>query len=125
VNAGDTFFLTDRSVDEHLWVIISDPALDAERVLFVSMTTYRPPREPACMLHVGDHALISHASCIAYEFARVTSNQQLEDFRAHGHLEMKEPVSPEILSRIRRGVSLSKRIPVAYLELMLEQNLLD
>jgi len=40
VKPGDTFTLKDKAVDSHLWVIVSDPAIDGERVLFVSMTSY-------------------------------------------------------------------------------------
>jgi hypothetical protein len=40
VKAGDTFYVGDRSVDTHLWVVISDPEKDAERVVTVSVTTY-------------------------------------------------------------------------------------
>jgi hypothetical protein len=45
--------------------------------------------------------------------------------RDSGYLKMQEPVSPELLQRIRRGVSLSKRIELEHIELMEEQELLD
>jgi hypothetical protein len=50
VKAGDAFFLTDRVVDTHLWVVISDPAKDAERVVLVSVTTYERYKESVCLL---------------------------------------------------------------------------
>jgi hypothetical protein len=40
-------------------------------------------------------------------------------------LKMQEPVSPELLERIRRGVSLSRRIDLEHIELMEEQAPLD
>jgi hypothetical protein len=38
---------------------------------------------------------------------------------------MQEPVSADLLQRIRRGVALSRRIELEHLELMEEQELLD
>jgi hypothetical protein len=54
VKAGDTFFLTARAVDAHLWVVISDPEKDAGRVILVSVTTFEPHKEAVCLLDVGD-----------------------------------------------------------------------
>ena len=50
MKAGDTFFLAGGAADRHLRVIISDPAIDPERVLFVSMTSYYPGTKET---HVG------------------------------------------------------------------------
>ena len=71
MKAGDTFTLKDKSVDSHLWVIVSDPAVDEERMLFVSMTSYDVTKEKVCLLDVGDHPFIKHKTCIAYDFAKV------------------------------------------------------
>jgi hypothetical protein len=45
MNAGDTFRIPQpgTSLDSHLWVVISDPVVDAERVLIVNFTTRRSP----------------------------------------------------------------------------------
>src|SRR5262245_26999721 len=53
MKAGDTFFLTGGAADRHLRVIISDPAIDSERVLFVSMTSYDVTKEDVCLIHPG------------------------------------------------------------------------
>jgi hypothetical protein len=60
MKAGDTFYISDRGVDTHLWVVISDPDRDAERVVLVSMTTYEGYKEAVCLLDVGDHPRVSH-----------------------------------------------------------------
>ncbi len=39
MKAGSTFYICDRNVDSHLWVVISDPERDPLRVIMVSMTT--------------------------------------------------------------------------------------
>jgi hypothetical protein len=125
VKAGDTFTLKDKSVDSHLWVIVSDPTVDEERVLFVSMTSYDVTKEKVCLLDVGDHPFIKHKTCIAYDFAKVAPLKTLIALRDQGHLSMGQPVSDELLERIRLGVSLSRRINVEHVVLMIDQGLLD
>ncbi len=36
MKAGDAFYIRDRSVDTHLWVVISDPQRDPRRVTIMS-----------------------------------------------------------------------------------------
>jgi len=62
VTSGATFFIKDRSIDSHLWVIISDPLKDPTQVVMVSITTYESRKESACILDAGDHPGISHKS---------------------------------------------------------------
>src|SRR5262249_56821342 len=125
MQAGDTFTLKDKSVDSHLWVIVSDPALDDERVLFVSMTSYDITKEKVCLLDVGDHPFVKHRTCIADDFAKVAPLEALVALRDQGHLSMGEPVSDELLERIRQGISLSGRINVEHVVMMIDQELLD
>jgi hypothetical protein len=44
MEAGDTFYLPDKVADGHLWVVISNPAKNPDRVLLVSMTSYHVDR---------------------------------------------------------------------------------
>jgi hypothetical protein len=125
MKAGDTFFLAGGAADRHLRVIISDPSIDAERVLFVSMTSYDVTKEDVCLIDIGDHPFVQHKTCIAYADAREAPLESLIKLRDAGHLRPAEPVSAELLARIRQGVSLSKWIKLKYLELMLDQQLLD
>jgi hypothetical protein len=125
VKAGDTFTLKDKAVDGHLWIVISDPEVDEGRVLFVSMTSHDITKEKVCLLNVGDHPFIKHKTCIAYEFAKVAPLKTLIDLRDQGLLVMSQPISVELLERIRQGVSLSRRINVEHVDLMINQGLLD
>jgi hypothetical protein len=125
VRAGDTFFLTSRAVDTHLWVVISDPEKDAERVVLVSVTTYEPHKEAVCLLDVADHPTISHKSCIAYNEARMTTLGTLIGLRDGGHLNPQAPVSAELLACIRAGVSRSTRIKYKYIEILLDQEVIE
>jgi hypothetical protein len=125
VKAGDTFTLKDKAVDGHLWIIISDPDVDEDPVLFVSMTSYDITKEKVCLLDIGDHPFVKHKTCIAYEFAKAAPLKTLISLRDQGHLAMSNPVSPALLDRIRQGVSLSRRVNVEHVNLMINQGLLD
>src|SRR5262249_45097975 len=125
MKAGDTFFLAGAAADRHLRVIISDPEIDPNRVLFVTMTSFDVTKEDVCLLDIGDHPFVQHKTCIAYADAREASLEALVKLRDVGHLRTAEPVSSEVLERIRRGVSLSRWVKLKYLELMLDQRLLD
>jgi hypothetical protein len=124
MNAGDTFRPADPSVDIHLWVIVSDPAQDASRVLIVSLTTFKPKKESVCLLDVGDHPFIKHKTCVAYNLANAPSLAQLEQARDSGHLIPDVPVSADVLRRIREGAALSTKLPIEYGELLDSQGLL-
>jgi hypothetical protein len=125
MKAGDTFFLAGGAADRHLRVIISDPAIDPERVLFVSLTSYDLTKEDVCLLDVGDHPFVKHKTYVAYGDAREAPLGALIQLRNAGQLRPNEPVSLELLDRIRRGVSLSRAIKLKHVELMLDQRLLD
>jgi hypothetical protein len=124
MKAGDAFRPADRSVDIHLWIIISDPQQDDSRVLIVSLTTFKSHKETICVLDVGDHPSISHRTCVAYGLANAPSLAQLEQAKVAGHLIPAEPVSGEILARIRDGAALSKKLAIEYGELLDFQGLL-
>lgn len=125
MKAGDTFFLAGGAADRHLRVVISDPAIDPERVLFVSLTSYDFTKEDVCLLDVGDHPFVKHKTCVAYGDAREAPLGALIQLRDAGQLRPNEPVSLGLLDRIRRGVSLSRAIKLKHVELMLDQRLLD
>ena len=53
MEAGDTFYLPDKAADEHLWIVISDPGKNPDRVLLVSMTSYDVDKEDVCLIDAG------------------------------------------------------------------------
>jgi hypothetical protein len=69
VDAGDTFLRTDN--DRHLWIVLSDPAVDPDTVLLVNLTTYDSRKERACILLPGDHEWVRKETCVNYQDAVV------------------------------------------------------
>ena len=125
MTAGDTFYVRDGMVDTHLWVILSDPEDDPDRVVLVSMTSFEPHKESVCLLEAGDHPRVSGTTCIAFNEARLTTLGSLQAFHDRGFLSIQEPVSESLLRRIRDGVSKSTRIKFKIVEILLEQGVIE
>jgi hypothetical protein len=125
MRAGDTFLLWSQAADIHLWVIFSDTDAYPDTVLFVSLTTYTVDQEDACIIGAGEHKSVRHETCVAYGRTRKASSEALCSLRDCGKIIMNDPMSPEIVNRIRQGASLSRRIPREFIEIMGDQGLLD
>jgi hypothetical protein len=57
MEAGDTFRLVGVA-DRHTWVIISDPKIDDQHVLFVSFTGYVPGNDPPYIVEVEEFPIL-------------------------------------------------------------------
>jgi len=123
VQVGDTFRDANRKVDIHLWVVLSDPIQDPARVLIVSLTTYKPYKEAACLLRPGDHRAVGHETCVAYDLARAIPLADLEEAVRKGLLAPDLPVSSEVLKRMLEGAARSTRIAIEHFELLEEHGL--
>jgi hypothetical protein len=125
MKAGDVFQL-DGVADIHTWVVISDPAVDASRILIVNFTSYDRFEDQACILDMGDHPFIRHRTCVNYPRANAkSSNAQLDELRSRGRLLMLDPVTPELLQRMREGAAASLKMPLELGEILFDQNLVD
>ena len=125
MKAGDTFVSADRSLESHVWVVVSDPDVDPHRVVIANMTTYTIDREAACVLHPGDHPLVRHETCVNYRRAQVATNDGLDRLVARGSLRLRQPVSAEVLDRIREGAARARWIEDACWQVLEQQGLLD
>jgi hypothetical protein len=123
VRAGDTFLVA-VAADEHLWMIISDPDVDPQRVLVVNFSSWKPYHDQACIVEPGDHPFVIRRSCVNYPEARVTDADVLERLRAANQLFPRQPLSPELLARIRRSARAS-RLRLEHLQVLLDQGLVQ
>jgi hypothetical protein len=106
VQGGDAFLLSDayKGVNNHFFVVLSDPTTDPQRVLIVNLTTLKHYKDQACIVNVGDHPWVSHASCVAYDEARFISVAQFDALKLSGKIVSQPPVSDALLTRIRKCV---------------------
>jgi hypothetical protein len=123
MDAGTTFLLS--AGDIHLWIIISDPKLDAQDVLIVNLTSLAPRKEQSCVLRVGDHPWIRHDTCVNYGDSKVTTLDKLVDARDANALMIQSPVRPDILQRIRESAMNSTKLPLDHAEILISQGLVQ
>ena len=110
LNCGDTFYAADTEDDEpHLCIVITPP--EVGDVVVVSVTTRRRKSEILVCLEVGDHPFIKHPSVIAYAYSRIRSVDEIELAIKSGNAKMREPVTSELLRRIRAGLRDSDFTP--------------
>jgi hypothetical protein len=122
VNAGDTFFLVDPY--NHLYIVCSDPAIDPDHVVLVNFTTFKPKEEDCCIVKPGEHPFIRQRSCIRYKDARAPSVNELEVLVEKSLMSPREPVSEDLLARIRSGASKSEYLPEEFRRILEEQSLI-
>ncbi len=124
MNAGDTFVLVGVA-DRHLWIIISEPAHHPDRVVFVSLTSHDLTKESICLVTQGEHPFVKHLSCIDFSHTREAPLQALRQLQATGRLTPREPVSSSLLNRIRSSVSQSREVPFKFIELLIDQDVIE
>jgi hypothetical protein len=112
-------------VDRHLWIVLSDPDANPETVLLVSVTTWRPDKDPACKIQRGEHLFVTHESCVHYLDARDASLAQLRELKNTGALKIQDPLTPDLLRRVLDGAGASKFLKLKYQELLVDQGLID
>lgn len=126
LSAGDTFRAANSSIDEHLWVVISDPTANPDDdVLIVNLTSWRSDRERVCVLNPGDHPFVTRKTCVNYRESRLIRAHQLEHPLRTGALVTDNPFDAEVLQRIREGAAQSERIPLQNAELLRQQGLIQ
>jgi len=63
---GDTFLLTDPQVNNHLFIIISNPAQDPNRIVMANFTSWRADKDQSCLVEVDEHPFVTVQSCVDY-----------------------------------------------------------
>jgi hypothetical protein len=110
LNCGDTFLTGDGEEDNfHLWIVIT-PANEGE-VVTVCVVTAHKRSERLVVLNQGDHSFIQHESVIAYHYSKIRTVPDIEELLNKGIAKKRDPVSPELLKRIRAGLVESDFTP--------------
>ena len=115
MKAGDTFLVPDRFGVQHLYVVLSDPQKlpdqrFPEHAYLVMLSTREPHKEDCCILRPGDHSFITHETIVVYKIppAQLLTLSVLLKMKERGELLEREPVSSEILGRMRVGYQKSQ-----------------
>ena len=110
LKCGDTFLTGDGDEDDfHLWIIVPPPS--EGEVVTVCMVTTTKKTERLVQHIPGDHPFVKHDSAISYGFSKIRAVADIESLLESGSAKLKEPISPDVLSRIQAGVIDSDFIP--------------
>jgi hypothetical protein len=121
VNAGDTF-IPPKPYD-HLYMVISDPAMDRDRVVLVNFTSYEPEEEDCCLANPSEHVFLTKKSCVRYKDARIATVDSLTKLVQTGQLRSHQPLSADLLARVRQGAALSDYLPEGCRKILADQHL--
>lgn len=121
MEAGDTFRYGPSG---HLWVVVSDPAIDPDHVVIINMTTDRGV-DRSCILNPGDHPFVAHPTCMRYDMARMVSNTDLERHVSSNAIRLQESVSADVLERIRQGAAVTDQIAFGCKQVLIGQGLIE
>ncbi len=122
---GDVFRLV-KAADRHAKVIISNPDQHPDKVLFVGMTSWDAREDHTCVLLPGAHSTVTNRTCITYSRGNAkASNAELDAMVKAGLRKMFEPVSGDLLERIRKGAMDSIRTPKEFKRMLVEQGLAE
>ena len=120
---GDTFRL--RGLDDHLIIIISEPARGPERIVTANFTSWRPDKDQSCLVEAGEHSFVKKRSCVEYRRDKLMTLSQYDAHMASGRLTAHDPVSQALLNRILRGAAKSPYIPLGNRQILVDQGLID
>lgn len=109
MNAGDTF--VPAQFDNHLWMILPDPSIDAEQIVIVNFTTHTVDEEPHCIVQKGEHPFVKHKTAVRYRDAKIVRSTDLAALIKTKQLTLSTPLAPRLLARIRDGAAKSDLLP--------------
>ena len=126
MKVGDTFYLIGpESNRPHLWVVVSDPEIDSERIVIINLTSDGPDKDRTCIVSEEAHPRLTHDSCVNYPCARMISNEALERAKGIGALDLQEPLAGDVLRRIQQKAAESEDMRNKYRQILIDQGLCD
>ena len=118
---GDTLYILatgdDYDQGRHLWVVISKPESDPNKIVIVNFNSIKKSRaftkksipDNSCVLQPSDYpSFIYTLTYVNYQLARVYSSEWLAKKQAEYLIEMKDRVSKECLNKILLGAGKTK-----------------
>ena len=119
---GDTFLL--RGLDDHLIIIISEPAVDPNRIVTANFTSWRADKDQSCVVKIGEHPFIKKRSCVEYRRDVITLSRY-DSLMSSRRLTSRDPVGKPLLGRILQGAAKSLHIPLGNRQILVDQGLID
>ncbi len=76
-------------------------------------------------MNSGEHPWVTHETCVNYEDSVVTTLEKLHSAKDGGAIRLLEPLTADLLRRIRVGVLSSERMALEKANILFDQGLFD
>ena len=124
---GQTFLTPDPRPGyvPHSSVLLSDPEIDHERLVLVSVSSYEDYKDHSCIISKGEHECSKdHDSVLEYRYAFVTSSETLHKNIESKKIRKKAPFTEELIERAHKGAEKTEFIPAECYWILHEQRLI-
>jgi len=122
---GDVYLPTNREIDDHPRIVISDPEQNPGQVVLVNFTGFEGEyRDHSCVLEVGEHPWLIKKTCISYKDASVVTQLVIDSLIENGKLKLLAPVSDAVLGKILAGADVSDYLPNKCRRILSNQSLI-
>lgn len=111
MNVGDAYLDVSPGVPEHLWFVCTQPDLQG-CVVVLNLTSQQPwTKDLSCILKAGDHPFVVRDTVVFYQRGLIVAVTQIQAEINNGVFRPKDPASPQLMARIRRGALNSSFTP--------------
>jgi hypothetical protein len=125
---GDTFLnnATDN-LKTHLWVILSDPNLNSDKIVLVNFTTVygNDFEDLSCVLTDGEHSFLRHDSYVSYRDAIIVSSTNLDALKKSNSIKLHDNCEYQLLRKILDGAEKTPFLKLEIYGILQEQGLFD
>jgi hypothetical protein len=105
IRARSTLYLSDPSIPyRHLWLVLTDPISAMNSVVAVMLRTVHSYTDATLILNPGDHPFVRHDSCVHYSTAKLFSIPKIQSAITLGKCHLREDMSIDLLTRVRKGL---------------------
>ena len=98
-------------IKAHLWIVVTEPNLETQECVIVSVTTLKGSQDQTITLQPGDHRFIDRPSVVMFSDARLANAQSLQDDIEGGSARRHSPCSHDLISLVKDGVLASPHTP--------------
>ena len=129
LDIGSTFINKPTAkVPSHLYVILSSPFGNPEKVVIVNLTTWRDRaielNDESCIVNSGEHGFVKTKSYIYYREAKNPLIEDLQKAMQAGLITPHEDCSVDLLCKILSGAEKSPFTPLKVLQVLRDQELI-
>jgi len=112
--AGECLLIDSGPIGKHLFVLVLEKKINNKlQVLSVPVCTVRDVArvDDSCVVQPGEHSFVKNESFVEYKYSRIDPADHLLERVKEKTFIPNDPVSLDLLNRIKDGLIKSKQVP--------------